>query len=355
AMEHLKQLIILFMLGLHLEIIIPTAAAVVNSKEPLIIEPQCPNADDIFPCICSHHEGDGILDLDCSSVVDEDELKRVFSESFPTTTFNKFTINQNQYLKNLPWNAFRSVTFLEICVNNGNAEIVHPGFMDSSVDTVNTIDLSYNTITSISFPHLMQNYTKLYHLDVSFNNITWVPALESDVLTYLNIGYNPIFHLAPTPFVGLPIIEKIYLTSIGLEELKTGLFVEHSHLQVIGLARNKLTVLPTDAFSTPSKNMTEIILIQNNIEVVHSNAFPETSSKIVSVLGHIGIVDFLQVNVPSLVCSIGQFLRLKNNNIRCGCDMQWLVQEPDMLDLVHGYCTNGTYIPNLDPDGFMDC
>lgn len=44
------------------------------------------------------------------------------------------------------------------------------------------------------------------------------------------------------------------------------------------------------------------------------------------------------------------------NPLACGCDLAWLVTNPDYMDKIISYatCDNGTYLSELDPQLYID-
>ncbi|CAL4065175.1 unnamed protein product, partial [Meganyctiphanes norvegica] len=45
-------------------------------------EISCPDAEDIAPCVCAYGNGNTYMDLDCSSVESEEQLKQIFKADF---------------------------------------------------------------------------------------------------------------------------------------------------------------------------------------------------------------------------------------------------------------------------------
>merc|ERR1711957_961477 len=59
----------------------------------------CPEPADIDPCVCTYHSIFNAMDIDCSAIESEEQLRHVFQSDFPSKKFRRFTIKANYNLK----------------------------------------------------------------------------------------------------------------------------------------------------------------------------------------------------------------------------------------------------------------
>ncbi|CAL4133709.1 unnamed protein product, partial [Meganyctiphanes norvegica] len=62
-------------------------------------EEPCPDAEDISPCVCTYDTVSKAMDLECSAVESEEQLKQIFKADFPLKNFNKFDLHDNNNIK----------------------------------------------------------------------------------------------------------------------------------------------------------------------------------------------------------------------------------------------------------------
>lgn len=80
----------------------------------------CPDEQDIYPCVC-YINAHFVMDLECSAVVSEEQLARVFSIHFPFPDFRQLTIYNNTYLQALRAGALGNATFYEFHITRCSA------------------------------------------------------------------------------------------------------------------------------------------------------------------------------------------------------------------------------------------
>lgn len=186
----------------------------------------CPIPEDILPCTCTGDEN-GTMDMDCSHVVSEDELERVFSSFFPYTMFRNFTVVDNTYLKTLRNQALGIASFTGVYIMNSVLEVVEPDALSSSFATARVVNMQNNSISSFPFETL-PSFTSLLELGLSDNSLTF-PALESETLLVLDLSNNQIQNVAATAFLDVPEISEIYLGGNQISHIPTGKMGSYFH------------------------------------------------------------------------------------------------------------------------------
>ncbi|XP_053651768.1 oplophorus-luciferin 2-monooxygenase non-catalytic subunit isoform X3 [Cherax quadricarinatus] len=261
----------------------------------------CPIPDDIQPCVCVFDEDLYQLDLDCSAVLDEDDLYKVFQATFPFKVFRKFTIYENSHLNFLPSDVFGEVQFEEISITKGVLNEVQNETFASSYLTAVTIDLSSNHIEYFPF-HEVSSFTLLETLNIGFNNLTSISPMTSPTLKLLYLNHNTLYHIAANTFVELPSVQEIHLAGTQLQELKPGLAED----SVIILYLNEVSLLEEEVWRP---------VLENNVTVV-----------------------------------------LTGNPLDCGCDLEWVVlNQSRWLPYLYGaICYDGITLQELDPTFYIN-
>ena len=180
----------------------------------------CPEPQDISPCVCSN-SSIRLMAMDCSKVLDGDELVRVFSAFFPVKTFHKLTVADNPFLTTLPNGVFGEVSFNNINVHGGVLESVGEEALTSSFNTVERLMFHNNKLSNFPF-HTLSSFSKLTSLNLAYNNLKELPDLSSNTLENLYINKNPLGQVTASTFTGTPAISIIYLQETGLQEIIPG-------------------------------------------------------------------------------------------------------------------------------------
>ncbi|XP_053651767.1 oplophorus-luciferin 2-monooxygenase non-catalytic subunit isoform X2 [Cherax quadricarinatus] len=279
----------------------------------------CPIPDDIQPCVCVFDEDLYQLDLDCSAVLDEDDLYKVFQATFPFKVFRKFTIYENSHLNFLPSDVFGEVQFEEISITKGVLNEVQNETFASSYLTAVTIDLSSNHIEYFPF-HEVSSFTLLETLNIGFNNLTSISPMTSPTLKLLYLNHNTLYHIAANTFVELPSVQEIHLAGTQLQELKPETFTGLQMLTVINMETNKLRNLAGGTFNLSSVQAAVSIDLTNNL-----------------------------INTVN----IGAFT---GNPLDCGCDLEWVVlNQSRWLPYLYGaICYDGITLQELDPTFYIN-
>ncbi|CAL4063303.1 unnamed protein product, partial [Meganyctiphanes norvegica] len=212
----------------------------------------CPNAEDIYPCQCDYVRrsvASYSLYLRCDNVTSEDELSNVFNAYFPIKNFTSFFISDNQYIKVLETDIFNNVSFDNFVFFNTSLEEIQNGAFSSSYEALDTFVAYKNNIHTFPFEDLSkcsrlrilnlahsplisvpadefqgistlegifienddttftgnyQSLSNLTELDLSFNNITFIPSsfckTGSSQLKKVDLGHNRIDKVEPDAF-----------------------------------------------------------------------------------------------------------------------------------------------------------
>ncbi|CAL4108248.1 unnamed protein product [Meganyctiphanes norvegica] len=295
-------------------------------------EPPCPDAEDIAPCVCTYDTVSNAMDLNCSAVENEEQLKQIFKADFPFKNFRKFHIEHNNNLKVLEAGVFNGISFEEIQISFTDLEVVELQALDSCYETTTELYLYYNKITSFPFDELSQ-FSKLRDFDISNNLLSVIPADAFHGLTaleYLDIGANNADIVGT--FQDLPNLLRIYLDS-----------------------NNITTTIPAQFIKTGSSHLSYINLYNNNIVSIEPGAFD--------------IVNWLDINMYGNSLSTldeatwrphleaGGTLDNGVNPLVCGCDIAWLFAEDYLLWQVdyNAMCTDGAFMFELNPKMFVNC
>ncbi|CAL4163144.1 unnamed protein product [Meganyctiphanes norvegica] len=291
----------------------------------------CPYAEDIAPCVCTHDSASNAMDLVCSSVESEEQLKQIFKADFPSKNFHQFQLHDNNNIKVLEAGVFNGVSFEIINIYYTDLEVVELQALDSCYETATELRLYDNKITSFPFDELSQ-FSKLSFFDIHSNSLSVIPADAFQGLTaleYLDITYNSADIVGT--FQDLPNLQAIFLMNMGLTNIpahfiKTG----SSHLIYIGLYDNNIVSVEPDAFDI--LNDLEISMMYNSLSTLDEATWR-----------------------PNL--EAGGTLEANGNPLVCGCDIAWLFGEDHLLKHVAKYatCTDGKLLHDLDPSRFDNC
>ncbi|CAL4073745.1 unnamed protein product [Meganyctiphanes norvegica] len=294
-------------------------------------EQQCPDAEDIAPCVCTYDTVSNAMDLDCSSLRSEEQLKQIFKADFPFKNFNKFLLIYNFNIKVLEAGVFNGVSFEIINIYNSDLEVVELQALDSCYETATELRLYGNNITSFPFDELSQ-FSKLRDFDIRHNSLSVIPADAFHGLTALGVLYiNGNNADIVGTFQDLPNLQDIHLESTGLttipaQFIKTG----SSHLSTIGLSYNNIVSVEPDAFDIVDG--LDIVMEDNSLSTLDEATWR-----------------------PNL--EAGGTLDAMDNPLVCGCDIAWLFAEDQLLEqLLYGArCNDGELLHKLDPSIFDNC
>ncbi|CAL4243848.1 unnamed protein product [Meganyctiphanes norvegica] len=295
-------------------------------------ERPCPDDEDIAPCVCTYDTGDNAMNLTCSAVESEEQLKQIFKANFPFKNFNQFNLRDNNNIKVLEAGVFNGISFEIIDISfNHNLEVIESQALDSCYETATQIYLHDNKITSFPFDELSQ-FSKLRDFDISDNSLSVIPA--------------DAFH-------GLTALEVLDIGSNNADIV--GTFQDLPNLVNIWLENNAITTIPAQFIKTGSSHLSYIYLSDNNIVSVEPDAFDIVD----------GLHIYMRDNSLSTLdeatwrpyLEAGGTLRATYNPLVCGCDIAWLFAEDQLLEQVAKYatCDDGELLHDLDPSIFDNC
>ncbi|CAL4079126.1 unnamed protein product [Meganyctiphanes norvegica] len=296
-------------------------------------EQPCPDAEDIAPCVCTYHIEDNAMDLNCSAVESEEQLKQIFKADFPFKIFKKIVIYGNDNIKVLEAGVFNGISFERIDIEHNHLEVIELQALDSCYETATEIDLYFNKITSFPFVEL-SHCSNLSHFDISDNALSMIPA---------------------DAFNGLAALETLILG--GNSAKIVGTFQDLSKLRGIFLGYNDLTSVPTNFIKTGSPDLGYIGLNDNNIVSVEPGAFDIVEGLHISI--HDNSLSTLEEATWRPYLEVGGILFVGDNPLVCGCDIAWLFGEDQLLEQVNNdkytTCADGEKLHDLDPGIFDQC
>lgn len=246
-----------------------------DPDKPMTRDWPCPSAVDIDPCVCESDEYFNLL-IDCSEVIDEMELFRVFEASFPFYDIMELTIIQDPLdpyhnIRVLQERVFGRITFERIRITGTKIAEVHEEALVKSHDYLTYLNLANNQLKSFPFETLV-SYSKLDTLLIDNNNFTYLYSIESASLHTLSVSgnHNLLFDL--DVFTKAPALTAIYMANIDLDELPPNLFDTLQNIKTISLEDNYLKALPENAFLPVGDTITQLILNGNLINDIYHDA-----------------------------------------------------------------------------------
>jgi len=314
-------------------------------------DPTCPDPQDILPCVCSAYGAN--MDMDCSQVENEDQLARVFSANFPFTDFRMLTIESNSNLKVLREGDLGVASFTWISIRNGKLEEVQTNALSQSYSTVTRIDFGYNEISTFPFEELPL-FTSLSVLSLYNNKLGYFPKLRSDTITSLNLGNNLMNRIPYYAVQGLPKLQTFYGYGNNVELILAGTFSGLPDLYYVYVSNNNLSHIPEGAIKLSSSRTTFVSLSNNNISRIEVGAITGLNGGRVWL--YTNALTDLDEDVFRPFLEAGAKLLLQDNPLSCGCDIAWLVTNPDFMALLYGTetCHDGELVSDLDPGYYED-
>ncbi|CAL4201157.1 unnamed protein product [Meganyctiphanes norvegica] len=295
----------------------------------------CPNAEDIAPCVCTYNSEDNAMDLDCSAVESEDQLKQIFKADFQFKNYRSFIMYANINIKVLEAGVFNGISFEQIVIQFSHLEIIELQALDSCYETAWKIDVCYNRITSFPFDEL-SHFPKLRYFAIGYNSLSMIPA---------------------DAFNGLTALETLYLWDNHANIV--GTFKDLPNLSGINLGYNNFSLtnntIPTKYIKTGSSDLSYINLFGNNIVSVEPGAFDIVEGLVISMYGN--ALSTLEEATWRPYLEAQGYLSAEDNPLVCGCDIAWLFGEDQLLGQVYddATCTDGERLIDLDPKIFDLC
>lgn len=291
--------------------------------------------------------------MDCSHVESEEQLARVFSATIPFPTFRRLVISQNTHLKSLQRGVLGEASFREIYVIGSVLQEVQEGALNNSHATLTDIRIYANNLSVFPFRELPL-FASLLRLDLNHNNLSSFPLLHSDVLSYIDLGYNHIGELPSEGFRNLSQLAEVHLAGNRVQEIHTGTFAGYAKLAFVSLGDNQLTYVYPGAFQLTSIQHNSVLLHNNLITSLEVNAIAGVVEGFVSL--HNNTITAL--NEESLRPLLEERVQvdLSANPLTCGCDVAWILIDETMLSLIDddATCISGELLVELDPKIYID-
>ncbi|CAL4072153.1 unnamed protein product [Meganyctiphanes norvegica] len=316
---------------------------------------QCPDPEDIKPCHCLHYNvSSPVMDLDCSQVNTSAQLRNVFTQNFPTKEMRNFKMHDNPYITVVEDGLFEDVTFQEISFKWGHVFEVQPNAALPSRERLESYEFTDNWLSSFPF-EIIPDYTSLTHVWLSNNNLSLIPQIQSESLTYLNLGSNPLLPLSLDVFSSLPKLEWIDLGSTGLTDIPSGLFSNNPLLKHIAVDRNLFTNLASDTLACGSgcQDIERITLIFGQLQTLDPGALPAVSGLLVDLSNN--YITELPQEVWKPILKANVTVRITDNPLSCGCDIAWLVRDSSLSMAPQAECADGQTVDQLKPEDFENC
>lgn len=297
-------------------------------------EPPCPDEVAIAPCLCSL-DADGAMLLDCSAVESEDQLAGVFQHDFPSTAFKTFYINNNNQITTIG-DIFNGLTFVEFILTNlVNLVSIPDTTFAASVDTLEVVFLSNTNLTETGLPlATLPDYSVMRELALLTTPLSAMFPLQSDSLEELRIFDSLV-------------------NSFG-----AGTFDNLNNLNRLEIGNSRLWTLFSDSIPITNSNYS-VYLYHNNIGPVEPGLFvlpTETDSLSVYLNMAQNYITVLEETVFGEIFPYVYEFVIYGNILECGCDMAWLVTNPDYLSKVDGAatCADGVKLADLDPNYYLE-
>ncbi|XP_042862946.1 oplophorus-luciferin 2-monooxygenase non-catalytic subunit-like [Penaeus japonicus] len=317
-------------------------------------ENTCPNPEDILPCECIFDEQLSAMDMNCSLVQDEQQLRQVFQSNVPNKQFRALIITNNPHIRVLENGVFSDFTFQRIDIMDGVLDLIEEAALTGSASTVFEMNFHRNNITDFPFLSLRE-FSVLENLNLHYNKIKEIPVFMSGSLKEFYIFGNPLAHLPVDSLSGLPNLKTFGVSEADIPEIYPGLFDNQLSLRNVYMQENRLTSIPSGAFRTSGKTFFHIVLDDNLIVEVAEGAFPDMKEH-TSIYLYNNRIRLLEENVWRPLLENDVTVWLSGNPLTCGCDAAWAVLNPDLLrQLPNAHCESGVDLADLDPGIFESC
>ena len=265
-------------------------------------------------------------------------MKRVLQPLIKWARVNKFTsfdftgdIDGRGALKNLSSNDFGNITFGEITIRLTNlSSIDENAFADNTLITWK-LSLPYNLLTEQVFV-VTSKFKKLQVLRLSYNSIEKIPATaftaDQRELHKIDLAFNNITAIGNEAFAHLPNLEEIILNN------------------------NKIKMIGSNAFMPPGTSANNRLLLVVNLEVnfLTSRSFRSSSltgSRKVKLNLAVNRVTVLSENVFKQIFDAGGSIDMKQNPMTCDCGFPSFLIMVATDKCLNCNCANGTSVHDL--------
>lgn len=236
----------------------------------------CPIDTEISPCVCAQ---DALYNLymDCSLARSDEQLERIFTAVFPFKDFYELRIihdpdDIDNVIDEINANTFADLSFERIIITGTRlTEIIDEAFSDSHY-TLRYLELSNNRLNAFPFEALSL-YRELHTFIIDDNQFPELFDLESESLNVFSASRNPgLLMNSYNHFSGVPNLRELYLSEIGLTQLRINLFANQTQLQVVDFSRNYLSELEALSVAVKQPSLKSVNFDLNNISFVRHDA-----------------------------------------------------------------------------------
>ncbi|XP_066984351.1 oplophorus-luciferin 2-monooxygenase non-catalytic subunit-like [Macrobrachium rosenbergii] len=308
----------------------------------------CPAPGDIWPCACTPIDN-VTMDINCSNVTSDGQLRYIFSREFPFRNFRSLVIQGNFHVNALQEGDLGTCSFVNIDIRDSALITIDDFALEGSLDTLEALVLINNNIRYI--PDISA-FSRLNRLDFQYNALTEFPFLNSSTLQTLILRGFPFGVIPPTATWYLPALAYADFAFCYLTEISNGTFTHNEQLSYLELGSNSLKSIPKDAFRMSGANNT--LLLQGNlISDVDPEAFSGITGKLTLNSNRLQV---LQEEIWRPLLEANVMLYLAGNSFTCGCDIAWLILNPTLLWRVHdeATCFTGQKFVELDPAWYIN-
>ncbi|XP_061469841.1 podocan-like protein 1 isoform X2 [Rhineura floridana] len=137
------------------------------------------------------------------------------------------------------------------------------------------LNLSYNRLYSAHIHRLaFRKLRRLETLDISANQLTYLPAGLPSSLQVLHLQKNQLNSLSPEPLVNLTMLKELHLAHnrLRISSISPGTWQELHGLKLLDLSYNELSYIPPDL----PESLEYLYLQHNRIAVIVAEAFLTT-------------------------------------------------------------------------------
>ncbi|ESO99179.1 hypothetical protein LOTGIDRAFT_142042, partial [Lottia gigantea] len=170
-----------------------------------------------------------------------------------------------------------------------------PSFIDN---TLTKFRLSWNNLNASISADTFHEFTRLTYLDLSHNNLHFLPENSFKSLwrlSTLNLANNVLTEIRNETFLGLGNLRQLFLSGNKIRYIHPDSFVGLSHLRTLDLSNQDINIIPQNAFNG-LRNVYNLNLSNNHIEYVSDGAFNGLTKLYLLDLSH-NAINLIEENV----------------------------------------------------------
>ncbi|CAG0897814.1 unnamed protein product [Darwinula stevensoni] len=276
----------------------------------------CPRPEEIAPCVCIFDQSAVAVDVDCSDADTSDQIYTAFNDA--TWTFRNLRSFRMEYspVRDLPPGVFGSQSFQQMEIVFTDISTVDPSALSPSADRLTSLTMSENLVSSFPFD-LLPEMRVLTHLDLSWNALTFLPAIRSSSLEALYLYMNRIDRFDEGTW-SLPNLKYFFIGSNQFSELPLGLVESMGQLVVFSAQFSLLGPLRNGSLAFTGGAIDEVNLAVNSISNLESGAISGLGINSDLVLSQNGIRELTEDSFRPIleVLSRGAGLLQLNGSVR---------------------------------------